>query len=293
MGNFFRYFLLVVLAFIWGSSFILMKKGLLHFSSIEVAGLRLTSAGLCLLPFSLAYLRQIKAKDIFPLLVVAFIGNLIPYTLFAFAQTKLESAITGMLNSLVPLFTLIVGLIIYGLKPRWVSVVGVITGLAGAVLLIVGNGKGFDDKGNLYGILVILATICYAISVNVLKARLSHMPALATAALPLSFLAIPIGIYLLLQGHLSQIKYTEEVIFSLGAIITLGIIGTAVAMILFNRLIQLASAVFASSVTYLIPIVALMWGIVDGEKIHLLQYGGMALVIVAVYLINAKSRKIG
>ena len=268
-----------------------MKKGLVNFSAFQVAGLRLTIAGLALLPFAFKYMRQVKARDILPLIIVAVFGNGIPYFLFAFAQTQLDSSLTGMLNSLVPLFTLLISLFVFKNPMPGLKIIGVLVGLFGAVLLL-SDGDGISTGNLEFGSLVILATICYAISVNTLKARLTHFNPLATAAIPLLMMALPSGIIVLLTTPLSPATYTESHWFSFVAIAVLGLIGTATALILFNRLIQLSSAVFASSVTYLIPLFALLWGLVDGESVFALQIIGLLLVMAAVYMINSKERKL-
>lgn len=286
-----RFILLALLAFIWGSSFILMKEGLKSFSSTQVAGLRLIIAGFALLPFVFKYLKQMKSSDWLPMIIVAIFGNGIPYFLFAFAQTQLGSAITGMLNSLVPLFTLVIGLVIFKTKVSNAKIYGVLLGLVGAILLIISSSN--DTSGNYgYGVLVILATVCYAISVNTLKARLTRFNPLATASIPIALAMIPLAIYIPVFEPINVFNLEKQAMVSLVAIATLALVGTATAMILFNRIIQLSSAVFASSVTYLIPVVALAWGIGAGENITWLHFAGLATVLVAVYLINKKERKL-
>ncbi|MBI1185289.1 EamA family transporter [bacterium] len=291
MQNPIRFVLLGILAFVWGSSFILMKEGLKTYSPVQVAGLRLIVAGITMLPFSVKFIKQMKSTDWAPMLIVAFFGNGIPYFLFAFAQTRLGSAVTGMLNSLVPMFTLLIGLLLFQAKVSNSKLYGVLLGLAGAIILIFSSGA--DTSGQYgYGALVILATICYALSVNTLKARLSNFNPLATAAIPIGIAMLPMLIYIPLVEPIAIGSLSKQGLISLSAVSILGFIGTAVAMILFNRIIQLSSAVFASSVTYLIPVVALFWGIGSGEHITYWHFAGLITVLTAVYLINKKERKI-
>lgn len=272
---------------IWGSSFILMKEGLKSFSPTQVAGIRMCIAGIFLFPVTLKFFKQITKRDIGPLVIIAILGNGLPYFLFALAQTQLGSAITGMLNSLVPLSTLLIAVFVFKTKVTKWNVAGVGLGLVGAILLVISSSQ--DTHGEFgYGLLVVLATVCYGISVNTLKSRLSHFNPMATAAIPLAFVMVPWLIYLPIFEPLSFDTFGTDEYFSFGAITILGLVGTALAMVLFNRLIQLSSAVFASSVTYLIPIVALTWGLSDSETIGFLHFLGLAFVLVAVYLINKK-----
>lgn len=268
-----------------------MKEGLKDLSATQVAGVRLIVAGLAMLPFLFKYLKKVTRRDVAPLLVVAFLGNGLPYFLFAFAETQMGSAITGMLNSLVPMFTLLIAVVVFKTKVNRLKVYGVLLGLAGAFVLLLGAGQ--DTSGNyLYGGLVIVATICYGISVNTLKARLSHFHPLATAAIPLAITLVPTIIYLPIAEPIDLFNLSEQGVYSMAAVVTLGLVGTAIAMIMFNRIIQLSSVVFASSVTYLIPIVALFWGVVSGENIKALHFVGLAIVLAAIYLINKKDKAI-
>ncbi|MFY0674415.1 MAG: EamA family transporter [Bacteroidia bacterium] len=282
---------MALLAFIWGSSFILIKEGLKAFTPTQVASFRLIISGLALLPFTFKFLKDVKTRDWLPLAIVAFFGNGIPYFLFPFAQTKLSSGVTGMLNSLVPLFTLLISVFIFKNELKRTKLYGVLLGLLGAIVLILATQN--DTQGQYsYGVLVIIATICYAISVNTLKARLTRFNPLATAAIPIALVMIPALIYMPIFEPVDFSSFTTEQTRSFAAVVILALIGTGAAMIIFNRLIQLSSAVFASSVTYLIPVVAMAWGINDGENIGWLHFLGLAVVLTAVYLINKKERKL-
>lgn len=268
-----------------------MKEGLKSFTPTQVASFRLIISGLALLPFAFRFLKEVKKRDWLPLAVVAFFGNGIPYFLFPLAQTQLGSGITGMLNSLVPLFTLLIGVLVFKNELKRTKLYGVLLGLAGAIILILATHD--DTQGHYgYGVLVIIATVCYAISVNTLKARLTRFNPLATAAIPIAIVMVPVLIYMPIFEPVDFASFTIEQTRSFVAVVTLALIGTAAAMIVFNRIIQLSSAVFASSVTYLIPVVAMAWGIRDGENIGVLHFIGLAVVLTAVYLINKKERKL-
>lgn len=285
------FLLLSAVALIWGSSFILIKRGLEQFDNLQVAALRLCFAGVFMLPFTLRYVSRIKKTDIGPLVVVALFGNGFPYFFFAYAQTALESGVTGALNSAVPLFTLVISAGVLKIPASTHKKVGVFIGLIGALMLVLSVSN--DTSGSyIHGLWVIAATICYAISINVLKMRLSHYPPLLTSSIPLTFTAIPLLIYLPFFNSFPITALNAEETNSLAAVAILGIVGTAIALIIFNRLIQLKSAVFASSVTYLIPVVALIWGFVDGEQIGFLQIAGLLVVLLGIYLVNRKEKPV-
>ena len=184
----FQYAILLLVAFIWGSSFILMKIGLKTFSSNQAAAIRIALAFIVLLPYSIKNLKKLLRKDILSLLVAGFIGSFIPAFLFTKAQTKIDSSMAGMLNSLTPVFTLIVGFLFLQIKFKWIQIIGLIMGLLGAVGLIL-SGNGFSSVNfNSYALLIVLATTFYAININQIKARLSHLTGVQITSLSFFFI---------------------------------------------------------------------------------------------------------
>ncbi len=285
--SWFQLSVLLLLAFVWGSSFILMKIGLKSFSSEQAAGIRMLLAALVLLPYSIKYMKGLKKKDIKSLLIAGFIGSFIPAFLFTKAQTQIDSALAGMLNSLTPVFTLIVGVLFHKIKFKWNQVFGLILGLSGALGLI-SYGKDFAwGSISSYSLLIVLATIFYAINVNEIKARLSHLKGIQITSLAF-FFTLPASIVYLLTADFAPVFATPNWPIHLSALITLGVIGTALAMLLMNSLIRHVSAVYAASVTYIIPIFAISWGIIDGENITITHLVCMSLILLGVYLINRK-----
>ena len=281
--------ILMVLAFIWGSSFILMKIGLKSFSSEQAAAIRILLASLALLPFSLRQLKNLKQKDLKSLLIAGFIGSFFPAFLFMKAETRIDSSIAGMLNSLTPVFTLLVGLLFHRTSFRWIQVVGLSLGLAGATGLILA-GDGFHlGTVNSYALYIVLATCFYAISINQIKAKLSHLSGVQITSLSFLFIG-PVALIYLLTTHFGPVMDTPGWPIHLLALATLAIVGTALAMLLMNSLIRHSSAVAASSVTYIIPIFAIMWGVLDGEKVTLLHLICMCLILAGVYIINWKKK---
>lgn len=284
------WFLLIILALIWGSSYILIKKGLESFSPDLVGTLRITFAFLFMLPFSLKHIRSIpqgKWKIVF---FTGMIGNLIPAILFALAETNLESSLAGILNSLTPLFTLIVAVYVFGFKINISQILGLVLGFIGAIGLSFINAKGQIGSMNVYVWYVVLATVCYAISLNFIKAYLSDVPSIVITSLALMTTG-PLSIFYVFSTDFLQIVRTSPKSYeSLIYIALLGISGTAIALILYTRLIKMTSPIFSSSVTYLIPIGAIIWGIIDGESLHFLHFVVMTIILSGVFVVN-KSEK--
>ena len=281
----FHFAVLMVLAFVWGSSFILIKVGLKSFSSEQVAAIRMLLASLALLPIAIRNIKHFKRKDLVSLLTAGFIGSFIPAFLFTKAQTHIDSALAGMLNSLTPVFTLVIGVIFFRSKFKILQILGLFLGLVGALgLIIAGHGMSFG-RINIYALLVVLATTCYALNINVVKTYLTHLTGVQITAFSFMFLS-PVAFIYLLTTDFEPLFQNPQWPVHFTAIAVLGIIGTALVMILMNILIRKVSTFFASSVTYIIPIFAIMWGFSDGESITIHHMGNMVVILIGVYLIN-------
>ena len=276
--------ILLILSIIWGSSFILMKKSLISFTYIEVGFLRLIIAFLALSPFLTSSLKRLKTIYIAPLLLVSIVGTVIPAVLFAFAQTYLNSANTGMLNALTPIFTLIIGVILFKKKMNNQGLLGIIMGLIGTYILLLPSN--IDIANTKYSIIVIVATICYAISINTIKEKLRDLGPLDIAVLSSLFSFIIPIVYIIQQGVFVTINKISANIFPFLYIIVLGLICTSFAIILFNYLIKKTSALFGSSTTYLIPIFAIIWGLIDNETIQNHEIIGMLIILFGVFIMN-------
>lgn len=277
---------IAILAFIWGSSFILMKKGLVAYSYNEVAALRMVIAFLCFLPFILNNIKKIEKKYWKYLIIVGLFGNGIPAFLFTKAETGLSSSLAGMLNSLVPLFTIILGVLIFKVPTNKLKFIGVFVGLCGAIMLIGGNGLDIENSKTSYSIYVIIATICYAISVNSIKKYLQDVNPVVVSSFALLFIGPPLFIYLFTTNFVDTTLHNPEALTSLGFITILAVFGTALSLIIFNTLVRQTSALFASTTTYIIPIFAIMWGVIDGEVINLVQIIGIVVILVGIYFVN-------
>lgn len=285
--------LLLFLALVWGSSFILIKRGLHTFSATQVGGLRLVIAGLCVVPLIWGQARKIRREEWKYILLVGVIGNALPAVLFPLAETRINSASAGIINVMSPIFVMIIGVLFFGSRFGSKQILGVILGLAGVLLLIL-LGEQSVDMGEhvLYAGLAVLATLGYGISTNVMKTHLGRIPANLAPGFALFFMAIPYGIYLLFFADLGTVfsKNATQAWQSLGYVALLGAIGTALALVLFYRLVQMTEAIIAASVTYLIPVVALFWGLVDGEIMTNWQYLGMLVIIFGVWMVNQRRK---
>lgn len=285
--------LLLLLACVWGSSFILMKKGMFTddetpiFSDVQVGALRMLIAGLVLLPLAIRHLRKIESfKQFFMLAIVGFTGNFFPAFLFTYSETGLSSGFAGMLNSFTPIFTIIIGFFVFNIRLTLIQIIGVIIGTIGIVLLMIA-GKNLSITGTWFHIFaIVLATFMYAISLNTIKHTLQMFKAVEITSLAFFIVLLPAIIVSIYTGTFETIQTNEHALEGLGYISVLAIVGTALAVIVFNQIISYSSALFASSVTYFIPIVAVLIGIGFGEKIGWSQIGAMGLVLVGVFIAN-------
>lgn len=278
--------LLISLAIIWGSSFILIKRGLVGLSPEEVGTARIIAASLFLLPFAFQRLKRVERNQWIHLLSIGFLGSLIPSLLFAFAQTNLESSITGVINALTPLFTVIVGWVIYSNKESSKVLIGILLSFVGCAILSMASSKG-NAALNIYAVLVVLATLCYGLNINVINFHLKNLQALTVTSVSLLFSGPVALIYALCFTDIySNVMTNPEAQISLGYVALLGVAGTAIALIMFNKLVQITTPVFSSSVTYLIPLVAVIWGIIDGEALSTMHFVGMGAILLGVYVTN-------
>lgn len=282
----FPIFILIFLALIWGSSFILIKKGLLAFSAVQVGTLRIVFACAVLLPIAIKNIREFYKNNWKQLIVLGTVANLAPAILFATAETNMSSSLAGMLNSLTPVFTIIIGVLFYKVRINLFLAVGLTFGLIGSIILSLVGGEGELGSFNIYALYVIAATLLYGISGNIIKDFVGKIEPVVLVSLTMLSVG-PISLIILLTtDFVHQTSTHPDALFSLVSIFILGAIGTAFALGLFNLLIKMTSAVFASSVTYLIPIAAIAWGIIDNESLFPMHFVGIGIIIFGIFLIN-------
>jgi len=289
---------LIVLTLIWGSSFVLMKLGMYDangnatVSSIHVAGLRISMACLVLLPFAVYFLRKVPSGKLLPIFGVGFFGNCIPAFLFTASEVNngISSSLAGMLNATTPIFTVTIGLTVFGLKLRPVNYLGIVIAFVGAaaLALIPVPGKEQGSSQFIYILYVLIATFCYGISVNLIRYYCAGINPIAIASISFMFIGLPVGSWMLTQDVFHGLNENKEIWASIGYVAILAVVGTALAVILFNYLVQITNAVFASTVTYLMPIVALMWGIVRHEYFTAWYVLAIVVILAGVYLTNKK-----
>lgn len=274
---------LMILALIWGSSFILIKKGLVGLSALQLGSLRILFAAVFLLLIGFKSLMKIPKQKWKYIALTSIFGTFIPAYLFAIAETEIDSSITAILNSLTPLNTLILGAMAFGINFKRSQVWGVFIGLVGSMLLVFNGAINHPEQNYYYAILVIIASICYAVNVNLLKKYLHDLSPLSITTGNFAFLVIPTLLILSFSGFF-EVVHLVKVQHSILFIMILGVVGTGIANILFFKLIQMSSPVFATSVTYLIPIVAFFWGLLDNEMLTSVQFFGAFIVLIGVYL---------
>jgi drug/metabolite transporter (DMT)-like permease len=279
--------LLIVLSLIWGSSFILIKKSLTVFQFDQVGALRVVFAFFVMLPIGLVHMRKIPKEKWKYIFVMGMLGNMVPAFLFAKAQTQLPSSLTGVLNALTPLITSLIAVVSFGYQIKKIQVAGLVIAFLGSASLSIVGDSGEWTSFNIYVLFVVLAAVCYATSTNVIKAHLTQIRSLPLTASAVMMVG-PFALFYVISTPLAESIGADppKAYQALGYLAILGIMGTAFALILFNKLLQNTTAVFASSVTYLIPLVAIMWGIFDGEKLFLAHYAGIAAIMVGVFIAN-------
>lgn len=288
----FNWLIFSALAFIWGSSFILMKEGLIKLNAFEVASIRIVTAGVVLLPLAIKYFSRIPKNKLFIIFMSGVQGSLLPAYLFCLAEEGIDSALAGTLNALTPVFVIITGLLFFATRFSGNKVAGVSVSLAGSVLLFLAQ-PGFHQESHASEIMyVIIATIMYGINVNMVGKYLREIPSIHIASLALSLIAIPAAIVLYFTGFFNHDFSATGMFSSIFYSAVLGVLSTTVASIIFYMLIKRAGAVFASMVTYAIPAVALMWGFLYGEVIGWKQIGCLAIILSGVYIANRANKQV-
>ena len=280
-----KWILLLVLSIIWGSSFILIKKSLEHFNPYQVGALRVLIAGLMLFPIAIPNVKKFPKANLKWLIIAGVSGNFIPMFLFPIAETEISSSIAGIINSMMPIFVIIVGAVLWKFSTSRKQLIGVFISFFGAIILALGGQEGLNIK--IFPIfLLLLATFLYAVSTTTVKSKLAHIPAKILSAYVFSFvLFLPSLIALVISGFFQNFEASKSDFIGLGYVSLLSIFGTGLAMMMNYRLLNISTPLFASTVTLLMPIVAVIWGILDGEKLTLNQaFGGMIILVGLLFL---------
>ena len=284
-NKFINWAIFCILSIVWGSSFILMKEGLTVLSAYQVASLRMLFSGLVLLPFAFRAFKKIPKEKMGIVFLSGFLGNFIPAYLFCIAETNIDSSLAGILNSLTPLFTIVVGLSFFKTTINKQKMIGVVIGFIGLCLLFAA-GKNISFQNLSFASLVLVATFFYGLNVNVVGKFLKNIRSIDIVSVAFAFLIIPSAFILYLTGYFSMpfnnLGFQQA---SLAGIV-LGVVGTSIASILFYMLIKRSTIIFASMVTYGIPVIAVAWGLYYGESISILQIGSLFIILAGVYIVN-------
>ena len=286
-----KWLYLIVLSLIWGTSYILIKKGLEGFTPVQLGVVRILITALFLFLIGFRSIRSISNKQWKWIALSGMLGSFIPVFLFAFAQTEIDSSIASILNSTVPLFTIIVGFIWFGILFSARQFLGVAVGLLGAILLIILGADINPEQNYRYAGLVILATVGYAFNANIIKSKLQDVSPMAITVGNFAVMVIPALILFGFTGvWKTEVIQGPHFLSSLGFIVILAIFGTCIAKVMFTRLIQISTPVFSVSVTYLIPVVGVCWGLLDGERFMIGQLLAALVILLGVYLVNKPAK---
>ena len=284
-----KWFYLISLSLIWGSSFILIKKALVGLEADQLGSLRIIFSSIIIILIAWKRLSKITRLEWKWITISAFLGSFFPAFLFAFAEKEIDSAVASIINSIVPLNTVIIGMVLFNIRSTKRQIIGVLIGLAGTYMLIMSGIKLNPDQNYLYSGFVILCSFLYALNVNIIKKYLQHLSALTITVGHFAVIIIPAVIVFCFSDFDVNSLRNQETIDSIIYVLILAVFGTALAKILFNKLIKISSPVFASSVTYSMLIVSIFWGLVDGENFSIYQLIATIIIILGVLLTNKKS----
>ena len=266
-----------------------MKKGLVALSPGEVAALRVTVAGILLLPIALLKLKEVKTSQLGNLFLSGLLGVFVPAFLFTTAQQHIDSSVAGILNTLSPLWTMIMGALFYQQIFRRPAVIGIFVGLMGTVLLMISRSGATVTGFNAYGLLIVIACAFYGFNINFIKFRIIGLGSLAITSISIALIG-PLGaIYLFgFTDFVNTLETVPGAWTSAGYVALLALMSTAIAVLIFNKLVRITTPIYASMVTYIMPIVSVGWGVLDGERLYLSHFIGMAAILGGVYLANRK-----
>jgi drug/metabolite transporter (DMT)-like permease len=285
-----KWLYLGVISLVWGSSFILMKKALIGLAPFQIGALRILISGVLLFVVAFDKIIKIEKRHWLPIAQVAFIASFFPAFFFAFVIDEIDSSVSAVLSSLTPMITMILGALFFGFAYQKKQIIGIFVGLLGTLLLILSGVENNPDQNYFYTLLILLSSIGYALSLNIIKSKLQDANAMAITAGGF-LLLFPFAFLVLLFSGFEELNFSREIVqHSLGYVFLLSLLGTAFAKVLFNKLVQISTPVFSSSVTYLITVVAVSWGFIDGERLSFYQIVAISVVFTGVYLVNKKKR---
>ena len=285
-----KWFYLAILSLIWGSSFILIKKGLVGLNSVQLASLRMIFAATVIYIYSHNSIKKIPKKSWKWIVITAYLGTFFPVYLISYGQTEIESGLASIITTVTPINTLIIGIIFFSLTFSIKQLLGLFIGLVGAVLLLYEASETNLNSNIYFSFFIYLTTVGYAASVNLIKKYLTNIPPEAvTAGI---FLSIsPPAIIVLYFSDFTDLNFQDPLILkSIFFVLLLGVFGSAIAQTLFNKFVKISSPIFASAVTYTMPVVAIFWALIDGEILSIMQFFATANILIGVYLVNKRKQ---
>ena len=272
-------------ALIWGSSFLLIAIGLDAFHPGLVTWLRVGFGAATIALFPQARRTRVDRDDLTRLRLLGLIWVAIPFTLFPIAQQWIDSAVAGMLNGATPVFTALLATILLRALPARLQIVGLIVGFAGIVAIALPSA-GTGATATLGVALILVATVCYAIALNMVTPaaqKYGSLPVMAHVLGSATLLVTPFGIY-----GLTQSSFTWPAFM---ATLALGAVGTGIAFYMMGALVGSVGATRSAFLTYVIPVVALTLGVVfRDEVVAPLAIAGVGLVIVGAFLASRRDR---
>ncbi|WP_026451564.1 DMT family transporter [Aequorivita capsosiphonis] len=287
-----KIFLLIIISITWGSSFILIKKTLPVFDPYQIGAFRAGLSGLLLAFIGFPAMRRMTKKDIFWIALSGLFGNFLVVFIFPYAQREVSSSLAGIINALDPIFTLILGVLLFGIRSKTIQYLGAVIGFVGALILVYTSDSDSSESHYFYTVLLIIGSALYAVSALIIEKKLMHIKSTELASSIYAIWMIPSLIILLFSGFFTEIDYSQtETLESLGYLVFLTVVSTTLVMFLFFKLVQDTSAVFASTISLLIPVIAVFWGILDGEIFTLWYALGGILVLIGVYFIQEKKKE--
>ena len=282
-----KWFYLIILSIIWGSSYILIKKGLVGLDPLQLGSLRIIITTIILSIFGWSKLSKIPKGSWKWIALTGYFGTFFPTFLFAYAETVIDSSVAAVLNGMTPLFTLLTGLVFFRSKLKIKKLLGIILGFVGTLVLVSNELTINTGPKSWYSYLVVLAAFCYAINVNLIKYKLEGISALAIALGNFIAILFPATLVLIFSNFpIQEVLKGTKVSISIMYVFILAFFGTALAKVMFNDLVAISSPVFSISITYLLPIVAILWGVLDNEIFTLVQWIGCAFILLGVYLVT-------
>ena len=287
-----KYFLLIFIAIIWGSSFILIKKILPVFDPYQTGAFRAGLSGLLLSFIGFPALKRMSKKDIFWIALSGLFGNFLVVFIFPIAQQGVSSSLAGIINALDPIFTLVLGAILFGIRNRVIQYAGAIIGFIGAIILVYSSNLENGQNHLYYTVLLVIGSALYAVAALIIEKKLHHIKSTDISTGIYTIWMVPSLFILSFSGFFTDFDYSQnETLTALGYLVFLTVISTTLVMFLFFKLVQDTSAVFVSTISLLLPVVAVIWGILDKEKFTVWYAIGGLLILISVYLIRDKKNK--